>query len=169
MTRTAGVLSDVQLSYRYRLALFVRTRKSISLPSTLIATGPFGDVKNYTGTEFYLSWYPAGLMVNEEGFVPPAPPQRDGRTADRVAAETFAALMELLPGVREIASQSVDRTVEGGWVVVDGRGSLSDPMSSLHQRDRFGIARHGSYITVDTGKYSSAPWLAKMIAEELMG
>jgi hypothetical protein len=41
--------------------------------------------------------------------------------------------------------------------------------SALHRRDRFGVARYGSYITVDTGKYSIAPALAKNIVEELMG
>jgi hypothetical protein len=47
--------------------------------------------------------------------------------------------------------------VEGGWVVAPGTGALSDPASRLHQRDRFGVRRYGWFITVDTGKYSTAP------------
>ena len=50
-------------SHRFRLALFVRTRSPVTLPSTVVATGPFGDVKNYTGRDLYVSWYPAGLIT----------------------------------------------------------------------------------------------------------
>jgi len=36
-----------------------------------------------------------------------------------------------------------------------------------HKCDRFGISRRGSYISVDTGKFSIPPSLARRIAEEL--
>jgi hypothetical protein len=96
-------------------------------------------------------------------------PPRDGATGANVAAETFAALAALLPGVRNVRSHVAEMAVEGGWVVAPGTGALSDPASKLHQRDRFGVRRCGSFITVDTGKYSTAPWLAKSIANELLG
>jgi hypothetical protein len=51
-------------------------------------------------------------------------------------------------------------TVAGGWVVARGEGSIDDPASSRHRRDRFGVTRMGTYISIDTGKYSTAPWLA---------
>jgi hypothetical protein len=167
--RKAGVMPDFDISYRYRLALFVRTAQAVSLPNAVIATGPFGDVKNYNGTEFYLSWYPAGLIANAEGPTPPPLPPRDRAASTNVAIETFAALTELLPGVRNVKANMSDMAVEGGWVVAQGSGALSDPTSKLHQRDRFGVRRYGSYITVDTGKYSTAPWLAKTIADEIVG
>ena len=167
--RTAGVASDADVSYRYRLALFVRTNQPIVLPNAVIATGPFGDVKNYNGTDFYLSWYPAGLIANAAGPTPPALPPQEGATDANVANETFTALAPLLPDVRDVQSHVSELTVEGGWVVAPGTGVLSDPTSKLHQRDRFGVRRYGSYITVDTGKYSTAPWLAKTIADETAG
>jgi len=156
----------VDVSHRYRLALFVRTDQPIVLPNAVIATGPFGDVKNYNGTGFYLSWYPAGLIADAAGPTPPALPPPDGAN---VAAETFAALAALLPGVRNVRSHVAEMAVEGGWVVAPGTGALSDPASKLHQRDRFGVRRYASFITVDTGKYSTAPWLAKSIANKLLG
>jgi hypothetical protein len=52
-------------------------------------------------------------------------------------------------------------------VFARGTGSLDDPATSLHRRDRLGIRRDGKYITVDTGKYSTAPWLAARLAEEV--
>ena len=48
-----------------------------------------------------------------------------------------------------------------------GQGSLADPRSSLHRRSDFRIARKGSYFSVDTGKYSTAPWLAKQLADQI--
>jgi hypothetical protein len=45
-------------------------------------------------------------------------------------------------------------------VFAHGGGSLADPAAALHQRDRFGVRRAGNWYSVDTGKYSTAPWLA---------
>ena len=44
---------------------------------------------------------------------------------------------------------------------------MSDPSSTLHRRSDYGVARVGNYVSVDTGKYSTAPWLARSIAREL--
>ena len=49
-----------------------------------------------------------------------------------------------------------------------GQGALSDPNSSLHRRSDYGIARLGSYYSIDTGKYSTAPWLARQVADSIM-
>jgi hypothetical protein len=57
--------------------------------------------------------------------------------------------------------------VEGGWVFAAGGGNLSDPDSALHRRADFGITRRGGYVSLDTGKYSTAPWLARHIADGL--
>ena len=58
-------------------------------------------------------------------------------------------------------------SLEGGWVFAAGQGRLSDPQATLHRRSDFGITRLGSYISVDTGKYSTAPWLARRLADTL--
>lgn len=61
-----------------------------------------------------------------------------------------------------------DAAAAGGWVFAAGRGLLSDPGASLHRRADFGIFRRGSYVSVDTGKYAWAPWLAKTLANTLV-
>ena len=53
---------------------------------------------------------------------------------------------------------------EGGWVYACGQGALSDPASTLHRRVSANIHRAGGYISIDTGKYSIAPWLAEQVA-----
>ena len=58
---------------------------------------------------------------------------------------------------------------EGGWVYAAGRGALDDPRSTLHRRDRTGVVRDGRYLSIDTGKYSMAPWIADRLAADLCG
>ena len=50
-----------------------------------------------------------------------------------------------------------------------GQGSLADPASTLHQRDKFNMTIDGGYISVDTAKYSLAPWLAERVAHMIDG
>lgn len=166
--QTVGIQPAASCSHRFRLCLFVRTREVVDVPSTVIATGPFGDVKNYNGRDFYLSWYPAGVMAEGSNPVPPALPEMNNELRSRVEASTWANLTELIPPVRAIEKQADKVDVNGGWVFALGRGALSNPASTLHRRDRIGVHRLGSYISIDTGKYSIAPWLARGVADSIV-
>ena len=59
-----------------------------------------------------------------------------------------------------------DRNSPGTWR--RWRGSRADPASTPYRRDRVGITRAGAYFSVDTGKYSIAPWLASEVANLLV-
>ncbi len=163
-----GLTAPPQYSHRYRLALFVKTRSPVQLSSAVVATGPFGDVKNYTGRELYVSWYPAGLIAEAEGIDPPSVLELTPARRARVATETFARLGEIIPSLADVEAMVELVTVAGGWVSAAGRGPLADPESTLHQRVAVGITRTGNYISVDTGKYSIAPWLAEKVVELLV-
>ena len=135
-------------------------------PSAVLAAGPFGDVKNYDRRHFYLSWYPAGLVA-EGGDV--APPEVRLPSPQSVIDATRESLTMWIPSTCAIFDQAVEIDVGGGWVFAQGHGSLTDPSASVHRRDSFGIAQHGTYFSVDTGKYSSAPWLAQRVRERIVG
>jgi hypothetical protein len=156
-------------SHRYRRCLFVRTVRPVDVPSVVICTGPFGDVKRYGPREFYLSWYPAGLIASGEDIEPPRLPAFTPTLTATLAAETFRGLGEIIRSVREIEAAAEEVLVEGGWVFARGSGVLSDRRSSLHRRHRLGIQRHHRYFSVDTGKYSVAPWLAEQLVVEIVG
>lgn len=93
---------------------------------------------------------------NAESFVLPV--------LESLSAQTY-------PNLRVLISDdaSTDMRVEGGFAFAQGRGFIGDPGSTLHRRDKFGVMRKGIYISVDTGKYSSAPERADIIAREMFG
>jgi glycine/D-amino acid oxidase-like deaminating enzyme len=154
-------------SYRYRASAFLRCQEACKLPSAVLAVGPFGDIKNYNDRDLYLSWYSAGLI--EDRTDGPSAIGLDPPAKDRILAGTVNRLSEYFPELVDIVRQPASLEIAGGWVVAHGTGSLEDPLSPLHRRDRFGISRFGSYFSVDTGKYSTAPWLAKRLANEITG
>ena len=75
----------------------------------------------------------------------------------------------VFPSVAALRPRSSRSRVEGGWVYAAGRGALDDRQSTLHRRDRAGVFRDGRYLSIDTGKYSMAPWIADRLAAELLG
>jgi glycine/D-amino acid oxidase-like deaminating enzyme len=166
---TAGLAPRPGWSHRYRLAIFARTRRSVVLPSAVIATGPFGDVKNYSGRDFYMSWYRSGLIASGEDLAPPPLPGLDDITLRDVAGATASALSAYFPVVRSIMDDLEELQVQGGWVFAGGRGSLADPSATIHRRHAFTCQRRGSYISVDNEKFSTAPHAAKVLTGELFG
>ena len=167
--KTAGIAPPAEWSNRYRLALFVRTARPVQTPSAVLAVGPFGDIKNYNDRDFYLSWYPAGLVYASDSEQPAADFALEAINPRAIEEATRVGLSEALSGARDILDASEKTGVAGGWVFAQGRGQLSSPGASLHRRDRFGVCRLGSYYSIDTGKYSLAPWLARSLAGEIAG
>lgn len=167
--RTAGVEPPAEWSNRYRLSLFVRTRKAFDLRSAVLAVGPFGDIKNYNGRDFYLSWYPAGLVHEVENKSPNLFLADALRETNSTIAAIRAGVTAAFHGLESILDNAEEIRLAGGYVFAQGRGPLASAASTLHRRDRSGIARHGQYFSIDTGKYSIAPWLAQALAREIAG
>ena len=166
---TAGIDPVPPWTHRYRQCVFLRTRTPSDLPSALVAVGPFGDVKNYNGRDFYISWYPVGLTAQGSDLELEPTPLPTGALADEFIARVRVALEPLMPGIGRLFDDAESAIVHGGFVFAQGSGSLDDPRSGLHRRDRYGVQRRGSYFSVDTGKYSTAPWLARELATQIAG
>jgi len=164
-----GLPPEPGWSHRYRVSLFVRTHRPVEAPSMVVSTGPFGDIKNYNGRDFYLSWYPAGLLVESRAVLPAQPGPMDDVARSAIIEAVRAGLGASIPQTHDILDSAESVQVQGGWVFAQGHGSLADPASTLHRRDRFGIVQRGTYWSVDTGKYSTAPWLARQVADGVAG
>lgn len=167
--RSAGLTIGSGWSNRYRMSVFLRTAYDVDAPSAVIATGPFGDIKNYNNRDFYLSWYPAGLLVESSELLASPPPEMSAALEHEIASSIISELSNFFPAVGDLKAAVANMELRGGWVFAVGRGQLSDPKSTLHCRDDFGIRRAGCYFSVDTGKYSCAPWLASRVAGAIAG
>jgi glycine/D-amino acid oxidase-like deaminating enzyme len=167
--RTAGLELEAGWSHRYRLSVFARTSQSVTTRSALVAFGPFGDVKNYNDRDFYLSWYPTGLIAQGHAISLTRPSTLTANDELKFVREVGERLAKLIPGAAEILAVAEDVKVRGGFVFAQGRGSLANRKSTLHRRDRFGVRRLGNYYSVDTGKYSTAPWMAANLANAICG
>jgi hypothetical protein len=101
------------------------------------------------------------------------PPRRKAKLSRERGAQvmqgTIDALAKYFPAVVDLAHEADELEVRGGWVYAIGQGSLADRASTLHQRDKFEITIDRGYISVDTAKYSLAPWLAAKVAETITG
>jgi glycine/D-amino acid oxidase-like deaminating enzyme len=166
---TAGIRSDDEWSHRYRLCLFVRTRHEVDVRSALVSVGPFGDMKNYNGRDFYLSWYPTGLIAEGSDITLAKPRELTPDGEQQFIRQVRSGLGALMPGAAVVLDAADEIKIRGGYVFAQGKGSLADASSSIHRRDRFGVRRAGNYFSVDTGKYSTAPWLAARLAQEICG
>ena len=101
-------------SHRYRVALIVKTDRPVDVPSAVICTGPFGDVKNYDTREFYVSWYLAGLLASGEAIDPPTVPVLSPSERQAIAGDVFRKLGALLPPIHEVQARAREVRVEGG-------------------------------------------------------
>ena len=164
----AGMKISGTWTNRYRQSIFLRTTKPFDLQTVCINTGPFGNIMNYNDRDFYLSWYPAGLMFESSAIEPPSIPKQDETGKQKIMETMICELGKLFPNLQSIEGCIEQADLHGGWVFAQGQGGLSDPKSGLHRRSEFGITRKGNYISVDTGKYSTAPWLARKIADMVL-
>lgn len=164
---SVGHRPDTEHQHRYRVSVFAHTRDNVETPCAVLSVGAFGDVKNYNGRDFYLSWYPLGLLARAEAIDPPPVPAMTAGDRDRLAAAVFAELTARLPWVATIEQAADEIRVEGGWVYSQGHGRVDDPRAGVHSRRLFGISNVGTYYSVDTGKYSVAPTLADRLARSI--
>lgn len=164
-----GVLPRAAWTHRYRVSLFATTQDPMSIPSFVLVVGPFGDVKAYGPRDVYVSWYPAGLLVEGSRLDPPDVPALSEPARAAIVEATLEGITRAIPSLGALRDARPEIRLEGGWVYAIGEGSLADRHATLHRRDRIQVVREGSYISIDTGKYSIAPWLARRVADEVLG
>ncbi len=161
---TLGIRPPAPWSHRFRAAVF-GSSSSAAFQSAVVCTGPFGDVKRYADGRLYLSWYEAGLIAEGHEI---EPPRRSAALTparcEKVMHGTLSALSGFFPAIAKLAQYADEMEVHGGWVYALGQGSLADSASTLHRRDKFNMTIDRGYISVDTAKYSLAPWLANRVA-----
>jgi hypothetical protein len=139
------------------------------LPSFTLMCGRFGDVVNFGGGRAYFSWYPACLRGWSTDVEVPAAwdaisrGHPDAVEAGDIVARSLEAFDTVIPGLGGCRIDSVSAGVIFAW----GRTDIDDPASELHRRDEIGPAAFDGYITVNTGKLTTAPLFAQRIVQLL--
>lgn len=187
---TAGVRdrSPYMLRYKATITISAPTVSIGSIPSATGILGSYGDIVNHDNGTYYVSWYPLCMLaqsVDDNGRrlhdLVHKTPFRNIRkmlanfpaTASFVASITHArfirksikAMAAYIPSMRELISKGDSYKVGGGVILARGATDIDDPSSYLHQRSKVGPVAHGPFISIDTGKYCTAPMFALQAAD----
>ena len=168
--RTAGVAPPRPWLHRVKHFLRVHAPgRAASVPSATVVLGAFGDTVAYGTDHLYLSWYPAGMRGASDALVPPPwpLPLPDAEAAE-VRAGILDGLARIVPAVRGLSEAvTAAASVRGGRIFAWGQTDIDDPASGLHERHAIGPRSYGRYHTVDTGKLTTAPLYAKVVADRV--
>jgi hypothetical protein len=141
------------------------------IPSLTFVLGPYGDIATYPAASTYLSWYPACLQGWSDDLVPPnrwndaCEGRPSAANAAEIARETLLALDRIVPGIARTTVGTVDAGVIFSW----GKAhvDVNDPNSELHERHAIGVHAHDGYFSIDTGKFTCAPFFASQLLKAL--
>jgi len=189
--RTAGILEPGPWMHRYKVGIYVSAPdiRDRHIPSATGIHGPYGDVVKRADGLYYISWYPLckieqstqadGRTLHDrvhKGFAP-----RGTRvvtsvfpslsclvttiTHKRFIKNNIRQMADYIPSMTEFMRFVTKSKLGGGVILARGCSDIDDPHSQLHQRLPIGPVAYGSYITVDTGKYTMAPLLAIQTAD----
>lgn len=155
-------------SYRYKLGNRVLQPVSPDdLKSVTVVLGAFGDIVNY-GQDggLFLSWYPSGRLLMTDEIDLPNWYGENFRTQREASFELSKTAWESMSArVRALTIDSSQVDTRGGMILATGRLDVDDPESPLHSRVQVGLNQRGSYISINTEKYSLAPLMAIRAAD----
>jgi glycine/D-amino acid oxidase-like deaminating enzyme len=167
-----GVRYDRPWLYRYKLGVRFHSRSGLTaVPSTTFMLGSFGDTVCYEDGSIYVSWYP-DCLIGTSGAI--EPPDWSARLTDaeraRILRRALTAMAKLVPALQPYADDPPPAEGVGGGVIFAwGAVGIDDRGSELHRRYDIGVQSRGRYHSVDTGKYTMAPYFAIETCDRIEG
>lgn len=188
---TVGVSNNGSWLFRYKATINISlpSTDDTKIPSATGILGPYGDVVHHSNNSYYLSWYPLCKLVqstDSDGrelhervhkeplsqFVkivksthPSIAHLLSSFTHKRFIKRNIREMSRYIPALASIVDSKKKVTLGGGVILAKGATDIDDPSSYLHQRSKVGPVAHGSYVTIDTGKYCTAPLFALEAAD----
>ncbi len=128
------------------------------LPSTTLVSGAFGDLVNRGDGSVYLSWYPvcklgqttdidARALREQASLVDP----------ESLVNGSIDGIARYVPVARELHQLAPTARIGGGVIVAWGQTDITDRSSKLHARENIGVEQTGRWISVNSGKFTTAP------------
>lgn len=192
--RTAGIPDDGPWLLRYKatVTVTVTTPAPRFIPSATGILGPYGDVVNHDDGSYYISWYPlcrvaqtidgngralhdmvhtgiASRLIRRALSERPSLRKMVSSFAHQeFVKENLSTMAAFIPSMEHLLREARHHKIGGGVIVARGATDIDDPRSYLHQRSAVGPVAHGSYLSIDTGKYCLAPLFALEAANLIM-
>jgi hypothetical protein len=188
--KTADINNSGPWILRYKAMLNI-SAPAIGLgliPSATGILGPYGDIVNHKNGTYYLSWYPLcklaetlnndGRKLHSEihnyharivkrilsGF-PVLSEKVSSITHKKFIKNNILEMAKYIPSAEQLLKYGNSFKLSGGVILAKGSTDINDPDSYLHQRSIIGPIAYGNYVTVDTGKYCTAPLFALETAD----
>lgn len=163
----AGFHTGAPRMYRYKLSLQSTAPCTATLPSATLVLGPYGDVVSYASGRHYLSWYPSCRIASSfDTAHPTSPASRTPQTDANAARDALQALARRLPALTALEQHGWQ--IDGGWILAAATSDIDDPDSGLHARHAIGVRRLGRVVSIDSGKYCTAPGFALQAATHVL-
>lgn len=169
--RSNGLTTDRPWLYRTKLGIILHSKQGRSaVPSTTFVLGSYGDTVSYSDGSIYVSWYPDCLVGLSSDIESPDHVGRlDAEQKRRLALRSIAAMSELVPALAPYRDGADIEQVGGGIIFAWGAADIDDPGSELHRRYDIGVHSYGRYHSIDTGKYTMAPYFAIEACDRIEG
>lgn len=146
--------------YRLKHRILGVPRPNIAaLDSFTCVLGAFGDMVNYDNEQTYLSWYPECMRGWSTDLTTPSDWEAacNGKLEkDEWVDKALVGLDNIFPGLADFDVRHLD----GGIIFSWGKTDIDDVNSELHNRFEIGIHHVDGYYSIDTGKFTSAPYFA---------
>ena len=171
---TAGLIDQSPWLMRFKATINVCVDPQVknSIVSATGIHGPYGDVVNYDNKNFYVSWYPLCKLMQTNDVTG----HELSKATDYIGLINHKLFIEkniremaaYVPSMAQLINQKAQYKLGGGVIMAKGETDINDHNSYLHQRSLIGPKAFGSYITVDTGKYCTAPQIAMQAAKMIL-
>lgn len=169
--RSNGLATERPWLYRTKLGIILRSRPDQrDVPSTTFVLGSYGDTVRYGDGSIYVSWYPDCLVGLSSDIVSPDyVGALDGERRRELALRSIGAMSDLVPALAPYRDGADIDRVGGGIIFAWGAADIDDPGSELHRRYDIGVHSFGRYHSIDTGKYTMAPFFAVEACDRIEG
>lgn len=168
-----NMVDNFSESLRLKYSLLLKSNAYLrNLGSFMLTHGAYGGIVVTPNSDtVMISWYPASLggLIPSQTLPADWAAQCAGQIPDQIVERV---LQESVEGFRGIFPDFPDpelALMKAGVIVAHGLKDIDDRQSGFHQRDERPIQRQGSYISIATGKYGSAPRNTQLLEQELFG
>jgi hypothetical protein len=161
--RQLGLEAERKWVYRLKHRILGIASPTVkAMDSFTCVLGAFGDLVNYDNQLSYLSWYPECMtgwssdITTPETWEDACNDKLDWNAQKEWVAKAIVGLSNIVPGLAEFDVKQLD----GGIIFSWGKTDIDDVNSELHNRFDIGIHSSDGYYSIDTGKFTSAPYFA---------